>query len=1223
MPLLEAAGAPLCGEKETIPPLLQQFFLQCSLHVGKQHSLLAEAEEASPAEPVEASELAGVITALLVAPDAASLLAHPSSVSFMCGGGGADHLSSLIDASPTEPWGLAAARLMAAQPEEELICSRRMHLNFLIDTQSGAAGHVVFLLRFVASDETMEPARRRLCLVLARTAPPLPSLLVECVTRVLERLSDVSETGVQEICAVENWEESIKRHEGEYWGVRDFLQRLKARLGKSPEVSLSSGKPEEGEGKACSLQDASVSPSEDTPTMEEYIEYTVRSALLASNFLRELHDRNEKLIELLTQPRVQTELVRLLTEVEFDAADAARHFALPFYAAEVFCIGATELDRSFLQGEETAEARDQFWNILKSEPPLNAVLAGYFSRCWQSFLRSCPFETCAYLRQRGDAEELLVLHLYSRSCAADLYKALICSQVGDEGVIDLSGLIPRLLELLRAHDPLEAPLQATAAHGAAAAAARAALDGRSPAAVAAAAAAAAEAAKGDVAFQEAVVAQLDPHLPVTLIIRELLFQRATLPFFPVLLKQLTSRETIETLTNMVLSNCAKCLSSAVAIMSDLLSCTCIGKPLTCSERSSSAGESTLASSPMVHNAFQQKQVQQLFGEAQGKFEGREGQQEQRDATRIRTSSAGMSFTRGGGQQLERQCSLSGDNDDEDDSDSDDEAAFRFFDIPDPAEGAEGEQQRQHECGEEGTGDTEADRPDTSSVSSEYIRRAIAGLPEQPPGPSERSGQQAEEQQASSAGSAELQQEQQSDSNQSENEPQEETLQEHFQEYNRWRAECGLPVHFHRPPSDKTREWLESLERAEFVEQYILPQLLEQLENCCCMPATWRVDVQLQEPWEGQLNGQSGEEEQKPSQPAWSDECQQEERQFVRCEDSVNCSSRSVDSAISRYSFLRPLCLSQRKVHLPNGVFAAVGVEALELLTLVKALLKTHSAVVAKAVVDCGFVEAAVYLLFSYPWNSMLHISVTDLVQAAIARPAETRVLNVLINKTALLERILKHFKNSQAQRVRRLVEVGELRSSSSSSDSSSSSSLAKGIARCSSRRCGSTCSSGTSPSEGLRVTSSKAAAAGDTKETPRGDTSGFPTCQGEGTDSPLVVDTPEGPFCPDVVAAAVLRGALGRIRETCGYTSHLVQIAQLLMEQRDAGETDAVFGAEWQAVVDAELAFYRLLLQADKPAERTITSDVPTLGGAVSKDVDLRHPSQAFLNDKTCTFLKA
>lgn len=37
---------------------------------------------------------------------------------------------------------------------------------------------------------------------------------------------------------------------------------------------------------------------EDVPTMEEYIESTVRSVLLADHFLQELHDRNESLLAL-------------------------------------------------------------------------------------------------------------------------------------------------------------------------------------------------------------------------------------------------------------------------------------------------------------------------------------------------------------------------------------------------------------------------------------------------------------------------------------------------------------------------------------------------------------------------------------------------------------------------------------------------------------------------------------------------------------------------------------------------------------------------------------------------------------------------------------------------------------------------------------------------------------------------------------------------------------
>lgn len=91
--------------------------------------------------------------------------------------------------------------------------------------------------------------------------------------------------------------------------------------------------------------------------------------------------------------------------------------------------------------------------------------------------------------------------------------------VGVQQVVELDGLIPRLLELLMTHEPPCTPLEATAAHSAAAAAARVALNGGSSTAVAAAAAAAEKAAQQDEAFHQSIVAQLDPHLPVTLIIR--------------------------------------------------------------------------------------------------------------------------------------------------------------------------------------------------------------------------------------------------------------------------------------------------------------------------------------------------------------------------------------------------------------------------------------------------------------------------------------------------------------------------------------------------------------------------------------------------------------------------------------------------------------------------------------------------------------------------------
>ncbi|OEH76737.1 hypothetical protein cyc_00503 [Cyclospora cayetanensis] len=117
------------------------------------------------------------------------------------------------------------------------------------------------------------------------------------------------------------------------------------------------------------------------------------------------------------------------------------------------------------------------------------------------------------------------------------------------------------------------------------------------------------------------------------------------------------------------------------------------------------------------------------------------------------------------------------------------------------------------------------------------------------------------------------------------------------------------------------------------------------------------------------------------------------------------------------------------------------------------------------------------------------------------------------------------------------------------------------------------------------------------------DSTAFParSCILGANNSPVsVAATPDGPpFSPYEVAESVLSGGLGRLEETYGYASHLVQLAQLLLEQNEATE-EGGYPEDWQDVVDAELAFYRAVLQVDNSSERTVASDFPTLGGLVS-----------------------
>lgn len=314
----------------------------------------------------------------------------------------------------------------------------------------------------------------------------------------------------------------------------------------------------------------------------------------------------------------------------------------------------------------------------------------------------------------------------------------------------------------------------------------------------------------------------------------------------------------------LLLQCASCLSSAVAILSDVLSCTCIGKPLANSEQSSPGGSTPIPAS-VVQQKLQQQQ-RHLYGVTHEKPSEQEGQERIQNENIVDVSSGGgVSFNRGGGQQpLERQSSLLPGGEGDDDTDSDDDS-FGFFELsnfPGPSDQCTLQSQRpvlqgdqEREEGSAAGSETHIvkascfSRPDTRSVSADYIQRAIADLPEKPPAEiisvvgvqnskaanREEEGQLGRKEQQSANNEepeeqARPQLEQQLfwKSNQNfsdqQGQSQDELQQQSLQGYGEWRADyCLSPCSRISLPWN-TREWRDSLERAEFVELYLVPKV---------------------------------------------------------------------------------------------------------------------------------------------------------------------------------------------------------------------------------------------------------------------------------------------------------------------------------------------------------------------------------------------------------------
>ncbi|PHJ18790.1 sit4 phosphatase-associated protein, partial [Cystoisospora suis] len=288
---------------------------------------------------------------------------------------------------------------------------------------------------------------------------------------------------------------------------------------------------------------------------------TLALVLNSDQFMQDLHTNEPPLIRFLCSPVVMYEIVSLLTVVPDAETDShARKFTSPYYAAEVLCSASPAILSTFLTDPECQGARDLFWSFLRdSQPPVNAVLGGYFSRCWQALIKAHPDETVAYLVSRPNAVEDVAKHLYSRSIA-DLYKCMLYVDQCIPALIDPEKIIPTLFSLLK-HTPETRPYPPPPSRsqrrrkeveeedpdreGASSSLSHVVKDERETEEK--------EGRREEEEETEDLMCGLEGQVCVTLVVRELIYQRLFISYFPTLLRDLTSQPAIQQLIDMITS----------------------------------------------------------------------------------------------------------------------------------------------------------------------------------------------------------------------------------------------------------------------------------------------------------------------------------------------------------------------------------------------------------------------------------------------------------------------------------------------------------------------------------------------------------------------------------------------------------------------------------------------------------------------------------------------
>ncbi|KAI1296809.1 Serine/threonine-protein phosphatase 6 regulatory subunit 3 [Halotydeus destructor] len=177
---------------------------------------------------------------------------------------------------------------------------------------------------------------------------------------------------------------------------------------------------------------------------------TLTELLEEDDVIQECKSQNLKLMSFLTKPEILDELVTLIiTEPGDDTEEKSRYkyanIACELLTSDVPSVNdALVLEKSLL---------DKLFGYLKTDEPLNPLLASFFSKTVGLLVVRRPSEVCLkYLRERGDFLDLTLKHIET-SAIIDLYMKMIAAtdEMRNDVVqyLSQSGLVRKLIEFFK------------------------------------------------------------------------------------------------------------------------------------------------------------------------------------------------------------------------------------------------------------------------------------------------------------------------------------------------------------------------------------------------------------------------------------------------------------------------------------------------------------------------------------------------------------------------------------------------------------------------------------------------------------------------------------------------------------------------------------------------------------------------------------------------------
>uniref|UniRef100_A0A1B6LIN9 Uncharacterized protein n=1 Tax=Graphocephala atropunctata TaxID=36148 RepID=A0A1B6LIN9_9HEMI len=203
----------------------------------------------------------------------------------------------------------------------------------------------------------------------------------------------------------------------------------------------------------------SSSPQIDNVFCKE--DLTLQELLDQENILQELKSQNKKLIDFLVKPEVLSELVTLITTEPVDEIPEQERYKHSNIACELLTTDIPSLTENLARDPTLLS---KLYSFLESEPPLNPLLASFFSRTmgvlvvrrteqnWYSYQFTC-LQVLEFLKSKQTSISLLLKHL-GTSAIMDLALKLVTQIEGidmKQNILNFmatQGLVESLVDLL-------------------------------------------------------------------------------------------------------------------------------------------------------------------------------------------------------------------------------------------------------------------------------------------------------------------------------------------------------------------------------------------------------------------------------------------------------------------------------------------------------------------------------------------------------------------------------------------------------------------------------------------------------------------------------------------------------------------------------------------------------------------------------------------------------